>query len=152
MCQVLDEMEGDSESDRRVEAIVGFIEQSFSRFMQSPYPFFDEAVSLISKEERMDIFSSVLVTFAKQWIYLRNKETLVNSTDLTFITEWFCRVLVRLVIVGENSSAIARLLGNIDKTCVERSERISRLRDDLLQWVPASSNGNTVETSFPGNR
>jgi hypothetical protein len=153
MCQALDEMAGDSESDRCMETIFGFIEQSFSRFMQSPYPFFDEAVSLASQGERIDMFSSVLVTFARQWVYLKNKKSSLKSTDLTFVTEWFCRLLVRLAIVGENSYAIVKLSENMDKNSVERSERMSRLKDDILRWVPTFSEGNnTLETSLPGNR
>lgn len=153
MCRVLDGMVGDSMSDRGLEAVLEFIEQSFSRFMQSPYPFLDEAVSLHSQGERIDIFSSVLVTCARQWIYLRTKESMVNLTDLTLITEWFYHVLIRLVIVGENSRAILKLLEIIDKNCIEGNERISRLRDDILRWVLTSSNGNnTVEISLPGDR
>jgi hypothetical protein len=129
LCQAIDDTVED-EPDHLIEALIEFIEDSFSRFMQQPYSFFDETASLICKERDPSVLSSILVTFGQQWKYLRGKEKDVRK--FAIITEWICHYFLRLAIIGESSSGIMNLLTNLDKGGKDR--KISQLLEDTLRW------------------
>ena len=133
--------------DELIEALVEFIEDSFVRFMQQPYSFFDETASLICKEGVAGVLSSILVTFWHQWKYLRSKEKDVRK--FTIITEWICHFFLRLVIIGESSSAIVSLLTNLDKG--GKDKKMSQLLEDILGWS-LNSSVRDQKPLLPGNR
>lgn len=129
LCRAIDDTVED-EPDELTEALVEFIEDSFVRFMQQPYSFFDEAASLICKGRNPGVLSSILVTFGQQWKYLRSKEKDVRKFSI--ITEWICHFFLRLVIIGESSSGIVNLLTNLD--IGGKNPKISQLLENILRW------------------
>jgi hypothetical protein len=137
----------EEEPDELIEALVEFIEDSFFRFMQQPYSFFDETASLICKERVPGILSSILVTFGQQWKHLRSKEKDVRK--FVVITQWLCHFFLRLVIIGENSSAIINLLTLLGKDA--KDKKISQLLEDILRWS-LNSSVRDPKLLLPGSR
>ena len=146
VCHAIDDTVED-EPDDLYEVLVEFIEDSFFRFMQQPYSFFDETASLISEEQAPCAFSSILVTFRQQWKYLRNKEKDVRK--FTIITEWICHFFLRLVLIGECSGAVVNLLASMDDN--GNDKKISQLLEDISRWSPNSSAGDQ-KLLLPGSR
>lgn len=146
LCQAIDDTIED-EPDELIEALVEFIEDSFFRFMQQPYSFFDETASLICKEQVPGILSSILVTFGQQWKHLRSKGKDVRK--FVIITQWICQFFLRLVIIGENSSAIINLLTILGKDA--KDKKISQLFDDILRWS-LNSSIRDQKLLLPGSR
>lgn len=146
LCEAIDDTVED-EQDELIEALVEFIEDSFFRFMQQPYSFFDETASLICEEPVPGILSSILTTFWQQWKHLRSKGRDVRK--FIIITQWICNFFLRLVIIGENSSAIVNLLTNMDTD--EKDKKISQLLEDILRWS-LNSSVRDQKLLLPGSR
>ena len=146
LCQAIDDAVED-EPDELIEALVEFIEDSFFRFMHQPYSFFDETASLICKEPVAGILSSILATFGQQWKHLRNKE--MDVRKFVIITQWICHFFLRLVIIGESSSAILNLLTNLEKD--GKDKRISQLLEDVSRWS-LNSSARDQKPLLPGSR
>ena len=134
LCQALEDTAKSLGSDQTIEVVIDFVEESFMRFLgpQQLYSFYDEAAALIPKGQSVNSLSCILVTFARQWEYKYKSK---NDSHLAVITEWLCNFLLRLVIIGENSSAIGSLVASMDKDGTRKVKELARLQDDIRFWT-----------------
>jgi hypothetical protein len=147
LCQSLEEISINHEFSGYIDSILVFIEESFSRFMQKPYSFFDEAASLV--EGQVELFSCILLTFRRQWHYVSNKD---KDETFSAITEWFYVFILHLLLIGEDSGGMIALMASMDKKGGHGKE-LSSLRDDVLQWIPPSKKQDQQnEDLLPGNK
>jgi hypothetical protein len=150
LCWALDDVIKNPEPEQQLETILDFIDESFSRFMQKPYPYYDEVAALFPTEEGIDLFSCILVTFTRQLQYISDRGK--SPEKLTYITEWFCNFVFRLVIIGEEPNAIMRLLSSFTADMDRRlSGNITRLSDNIARWVPFSLENTLVNNFLPGS-
>ena len=150
LCWAVDDVIKNPEHEQQLETVLDFVDESFARFMQKPYPYYDEAAALFPAEG-VELFSCILVTFTRQLQYISDKWK--ASEKLAYIAEWFCNFVFRLVIIGEEPNAIMQLLSSSTAGMDHQtSGNIIRLRDNIARWVPLSLENTPVNNFLPGNK
>jgi hypothetical protein len=125
LCLSLDDLKS-SQSE-----VLDFIENSFQRFMQMPYSYFDEVASL-SPNDKIATLSPILTTLFRQWEY--NEKRNEKSEYFNVVTDWLCDFIVRLVIIGEDDRAICKLTQQPRKGN-RRREFAKTLEVDICRWT-----------------
>jgi hypothetical protein len=137
-----------SDYNDALDVLLDFIDESFSRFLQRPYSFFDEAASLIKQDRQRRPFSCVLSSFARQWQYIVNNEK--ETEKRTVITEFFCDLLFRSAIIGESPDALVTLLESL-KAHAASVENVTHLRQRILNFTaPDTVGDNSKSRTLPG--
>jgi hypothetical protein len=143
LCESLEEVTINDESVGPLETVLEFIEESFARFMKSPYAVFDGAATLVPPSEGVNTLSCILVTLVRQWQYAKENET--DSDKFNVITKWFLDFLLRSALIGENSTALLALVDSLNTTVQPNAERRGpvladcfRLREDIDSWTSIS--------------
>lgn len=150
LCWALDDVVDNLEPERQLDTVLDFIDESFSRFMLKPYPYYDEVAALFPTEG-VELFSCILVTFTRQLQYVSDKRK--RPEKLSHIAEWFCNFVLRLVIIGEEPNAIMQLLSSFTAEMDRQmSGNIIRLRDNIARWAPLSLENTEVNNFLPGNQ
>jgi hypothetical protein len=143
IAEALEHIVQTSDYSESLDVVLNFIDESFSRFLQRPYSFFDEAASLTRQDHKIQTFSCVQVSFARQWQYTVHKEK--DPEKVYLITEFFFDLLFRAAIIGESPDALVALVGTLKTSItVKGKSPIANLRQRILGWM---SSGNTSEES-----
>jgi hypothetical protein len=142
MCEVLEEL---NRLENGLNIVLDFIEESFSRFMKTPYVYADEAMALDSKATQAKTFSLVLVALARQWLYTLRKEQNLKRLELT--TKFFFQFILRSVQIGESANALIALIGHMhDSAGMHMQSEIFQIRNEMLAWIPGM--GRSLEASW----
>lgn len=142
MCEILEEL---NESENGLDIVLDFIEESFSRFMKTPYSYADEAMALDSKATQTKTFSLVLVALARQWLYTLRKEQNLKSIEST--TKFFFQFILRSVQIGEDANALIALIGYMhDHADTHMQSEMVQFRNEILAWIPGMA--SSLETSW----
>lgn len=149
IAEALEHLVHTSDYPGALDVILDFIDESFSRFLQKPYAFFDEAACVMKQDRRGRPFSCVLCSFARQWQYTVNNET--DKAKTTVITEYFCDLLFRSAIIGESPDALVALLRTV-KRGTDWDGEITELRHQILVFTsPETTGDNSKGRALPGS-
>jgi hypothetical protein len=141
LCESLDRVANNSDSEASLNAVLDFIEESFARFMQAPYVAFDGVAALFPPGQTVHRLSCVLVTLARQWRYGRDNN--LSTKKFKSITDWFFDFILRSALIGENPAALVRLVDGLmpaersssPQTYSVLKDAVLRLREDLHCWT-----------------
>jgi hypothetical protein len=131
LCDLLSFREGEPET---INCIIEYVEDSLARFVRQPYGFFDEvARAVIFDSARLGKVSSILTTMMHQWQYMYSKEP--HSARLVAVSGWFCKLLARLAVIGEDIQFIEIMLEAIlGATSLSVSSELWTLLRHIQEW------------------